>query len=53
MRPPWEKGANNERNDCDYHQGEHCRVVGVLTALWGWFGWMVLAWILLMGWRTG
>ena len=23
-------------------------VLGLLTALWGWFGWMVLLWILLM-----
>lgn len=23
-------------------------VVGTLTALWGWFGWLVVAWVLLM-----
>lgn len=23
-------------------------VLGVLTALWGWFGWLVFAWVLLM-----
>lgn len=23
-------------------------VVSILTALWGWFGWLVLAWVLLM-----
>ena len=23
-------------------------VVGCLTALWGWFGWLVVAWVLLM-----
>lgn len=23
-------------------------ILGVLTALWGWFGWLVIAWVLLM-----
>lgn len=30
-------------------------VMAILTALWGWFGWLVLAWIICMGidWITG
>ena len=30
-------------------------VMAILTALWGWFGWLVLAWIICMGidWTTG